>query len=177
MSLGLSRDKVLLVPHDPEWQKTYAAEERLLKRILDTDNLVGMHHFGSTSIPGIMAKPLMGILLEVNDLKKIPEWDAVLAKHGYQLRESDEQHYLYAKGPEHNRTVHLHVAKKGSEYADISLLFRDYLRQKPAIAKSYERVKINLAQKYASDRRKYTSGKDPFIKKIIAQAKKDATKS
>ncbi|HZP55529.1 MAG TPA: GrpB family protein [Candidatus Saccharimonadales bacterium] len=170
MSLGLHRARVKLVPHNPAWAEIYKEEEKLLRHTLTGTNLIDLQHVGSTSIPDILAKPLMGILAVVKDLKKVIEWQPALESNGYQLRENDKIHLLFAKGPERKRTIHLHIAEQGSEYAAVTVLFRDYLRKHPEVAKQYEDLKIELAKKYADNRKLYTSSKDEFIKKVLKKA-------
>jgi|SRR5665213_1284579 len=170
MSLGLHKEKVKLVPHNPKWASLYDAEEEKLWSLLD-DNVVDIQHVGSTSIPGIVAKPLMSILITVKDLSSAKLWAAQLANEDYHIREDDERHLLYAKGPDDKRSYHLHVAPAGSEYAGITVLFRDYLRTHPAVAREYEGVKKDLAKKYADNRPEYGRNKASFIMGIVEIAK------
>ena len=175
MSLGLHRHKVKLVPHDPQWAVLYDTEEKKLWALLD-DNVVDIQHVGSTSIPGIVAKPLMSILITVKSLSVAKNWAGVLSKEDYHIREEDERHLLYAKGPDDKRSYHLHVAPAGSEYAEITVLFRDYLKTHPEIAGKYETVKKELAKKYAHNRVEYGRNKAGFIMEVVEKAKEDKTK-
>lgn len=170
MSLGLHREKVKLVPHNPAWAGIYSAEESKIKDLLGKE-VIEIHHVGSTSIPGIMAKPLMSILITVKDLETAKKWAPKLAEHGYHIREDDERHLLYAKGPDHSRSHHLHIAPTGSEYALVTLMFRDYLRTHPDVAKEYEKLKLELAKKFANNRPEYGRQKADFIIKIVNKVK------
>jgi GrpB-like predicted nucleotidyltransferase (UPF0157 family) len=165
------------VPHNPVWLELFAEEQKNLRRILRGDNLVDIQHVGSTSIPGIAAKPVMGVLAIVKNLPKAKERRSVLEANGYHFREDFPENLLFAKGPEHHRTVHLHIAEQGSDYADITLLFRDYLIAHPKVAKKYEEFKKELAAQYADERKKYTAAKDRFIKEVIKKARAEAGQS
>lgn len=177
MSLGLHREKVKLVAHNPRWAIVYQEEAVRLRELLKDENVIDIQHIGSTSIPGIAAKPLMGILLVVKDLSKVLHWQGILEAEGYHLREDRPDHVLFAKGPEHNRTIHLHIAENDSNYAETALLFRDYLIAHPEVARQYEELKKILAKKYAHERRKYTSSKNDFIKKVLKTAEAELKRS
>lgn len=176
MSLGLSRDEVKLVPHNPAWTVKYEEEKLHLLVVLDNDNLVDIQHIGSTSIPGIAAKPTIGILVRVKELSNIKSHLESLNSAGYVLREDQPDHLLFTKGPDDNQIMSLKITSKNSEYGEVALLFRDYLLAYPKAAKEYEQIKIELAKKYPKDRNKYKIGKDKFMKDVIRQARADKAK-
>jgi GrpB-like predicted nucleotidyltransferase (UPF0157 family)/isopentenyldiphosphate isomerase len=176
MSLGLHWQKVKLVPYDPKWAQIYKDEEAQLRRILAGDNLVNIHHIGSTNVPGIESKPVMGILITVKDISKAREWNEELENSDYVLREDEPGHLLYTKGPDENQTMSLKIAEADSDYAKFPLLFDNYLRQNPHAAKDYEKLKKELAKKYPNDRQKYTAAKHPFIRKVIKDSKTKSEK-
>ena len=160
------------MPYDPQWSKIYQAEGAEIRKITAGDNLAGIYHIGSTNIPGIMSKPLMGILVTAKDFAKARGWNSTLGANGYTLREDEADHLLFTKGPDNNQTVSLKVAQADSNYARAPLLFDRYLRSHPEVAREYEQLKIKLAKKFPNDRQKYTAGKDPFIKNVIKGAEK-----
>jgi GrpB-like predicted nucleotidyltransferase (UPF0157 family) len=171
VSLGLGLDEVKLVPHNPLWEIRFLEEKEQLKQLLGGDNLVDIEHIGSTSIPRIAAKPLMGILLIVKDFKVARAWKPLFEKNGYHHREDEPDHLLFAKGPDHKRTVHLHIAEQGSEYVNLALTFRDYLISHPKVARQYDSLKKSLAAKYPDNREQYRHGKNEFIRNILAIAR------
>ncbi|HEU5005045.1 MAG TPA: GrpB family protein [Candidatus Saccharimonadales bacterium] len=172
MSLGVHREKVRLEPHDPNWALAFDKEKDELQKLLkNSSNIEEIMHVGSTSIPDIMAKPLLDILMVVKDLDEARSWVPVLEAADYHLRDDMSDHLMFAKGPEDNRTVHLHVGQKGEEYIDVTTLFKEYLLKNPAAAKDYEKLKIKLAAKYPNDRKSYSPAKKDFIQNVLKAAK------
>lgn len=175
MTIGVHRGKVRLELHDPAWGTAFQKEKADLVSYLDPENLVDIHHVGSTSIPGLMAKPLIDILMVVRSTEKARRWVPLLEKHDYHLREDVPDHLMLAKGPENNRTVHLHIGEWEEEYVNTTVLFRDYLMSHPKAAADYEKLKKTLTARYADDRKSYSASKKDFIYRVIqaAQAGKD----
>jgi GrpB-like predicted nucleotidyltransferase (UPF0157 family) len=172
MTVGVHRGKVRLEPYDPSWVEEYEKEKKRLGAILDKSNILAIHHVGSTSIPGIVAKPLIDILIVVRSTKKAREWIPLLESHGgYHLREDIPDHLMLAKGPEENRTIHLHIGEWEEDYINTTVLFRDYLVNQPQAAAEYEKLKKMLAVKYANDRKSYSAQKVSFVQRVIKAAK------
>ncbi|HET7529021.1 MAG TPA: GrpB family protein [Candidatus Saccharimonadales bacterium] len=170
MTVGVHRGKVRLEPYDPAWAKAFQDEKAELESYLDRKNIIKIYHVGSTSIPGIMAKPLIDILMVVKSTKQAKDWAPRLETHGYHLREDVPDHLMLAKGPEYNRTVHLHIGEWNEEYVNTTVLFRDYLITHPKAAADYEQLKKGLAGRYADDRKSYSASKKDFIYKVIQAA-------
>jgi GrpB-like predicted nucleotidyltransferase (UPF0157 family) len=172
VSLGLHREKVKLVPHNPAWAARFLEEKEQLEKFLKDDNLVDIEHIGSTSIPGIAAKPIMGVLVIVKDLTfAAKKWKLLLENNGYRFLEKTEDHLLFVKGPDHGETAHVYVAQQGSEYVNLALAFRDYLISHPKVARQYDSLKKSLAAKYPDNREQYRHGKNEFIRNILAIAR------
>jgi hypothetical protein len=130
-----------------------------------------VHHIGSTAIPGIHAKPVLDILLEVFPAPlEAPHLEA-LGQLGYEYRGESgiAGRQFFRTNP---RTRHLHAFKLDSSEVHRHLLFRDYLRAHAMEAKRYEALKLELASRFAHDREAYTNGKDALIRELLAAAER-----
>lgn len=171
--VGLKRGTVRLVPYDFHWKKEFKEERKILKKVLG-DKAVDIQHVGSTSIPGMRAKPIIDISVGVKSMRGsenlIPLFEAV----GYEYRPNfggADIQLLFVRGEEKNRTHYIHVMKYKGSIWNNDLLFRDFLKTHKDWAEKYSLLKENLANKFANDRGKYTASKAEFIHKIIELAK------
>ena len=116
-----------IVEYDPEWPRLYAREEQRIRSTLG-DRVVRIEHAGSTSVPGLPAKPLIDIVLEVPNSADEPSYVPDLEAAGYRvvIREPEWFEHRVFKGPDTN--VNLHTFTAGCEEVDTMLLFRDHLR-------------------------------------------------
>jgi len=162
--------QVMLVEHDPEWPKQFAREAERIRAVLGY-RVLRIEHVGSTSIPGLVAKPIVDILLVVADSADEPSYVPALERAGYvlRIREPDwHQHRLF-KGPETD--LNLHVFASGSIEIERLLLLRDHLRKHPEERQAYAQAKHLLAKrtwKYVQD---YADAKSEVIEGIIARAR------
>ncbi len=165
---------IILEESKPEWFDYYVEEE---KRIFDAIGvyIFRIHHFGSTSVPGLLAKPTIDILVEIalnsNEEKII---DA-MQNAGFLYSEKQENpapHMMFMKGYAETgfvgQAVHVHVRFPGDWD---ELYFCEYLRRHPEIHKEYEQLKIELKKHFEKDREAYTNGKSSFIERITALAR------
>ena len=165
---------IQLTPHRDAWRDWYAAEARHWQQLLH-GHIRAIAHIGSTAIPGIWAKPIIDILIEVADAATLQNAANILVAHGYLQMSASDTRISLNKGytPEGfaERVFHIHLRLPGDhdEY-----YFRDYLREHPAIAKQYEALKLSLWKPYEHDRDGYTNAKGDFIRAITARAKKNA---
>ncbi|MFA5645271.1 MAG: GrpB family protein [Candidatus Ratteibacteria bacterium] len=168
-----------IVPYNPLWKEMYQKEARFLQETF-FGTIVRTEHFGSTAIPGLAAKPVIDILVELisfntAEKKVLPVLQSL--GYGYNwISNIPPGHIMCMKGYKENQeeTVrfHLHMAPaKHPIWKD--LLFRDYLLKNPEIAQKYEDLKYRLAEKYHYDREAYTEGKSPFIKSIMKHTCKE----
>ena len=137
------------------------------------DAAADIQHVGSTSVRGIRAKPIIDIAVAARDMEKIREKIPALAAAGVIFRGEDHPgEYLFVMGDfaADTRTHHIHVcAAEGKDWRNY-LNFRDYLNAHPDRAADYDRLKGELAEKYALDRGSYTAGKAEFIAGILREA-------
>ncbi|MDI3288700.1 GrpB family protein [Polyangium sp. 15x6] len=162
---------VHLVPYDPTWPAQYAAEEAKIRAALGDAALV-LEHVGSTSIPGISAKPILDILLAVSDSADEDAYVPALTAQGYRLhiREPDWEQHRLMKGD--NPLVNLHVFTVGSKEISRMLGFRDRCRNHPEERRLYEETKRDLAARTWRYVQHYANAKGEVVEAIIARALK-----
>ena len=170
--LGLKRGTVTLRPHETEWETAAAETVGMLKTIFGS-LAVDIQHVGSTSVRGIRAKPIIDIAVAARDMEKIREKIPALEAAGVVFRGEDHPgELLFVMGDfaADTRTHHIHVCPaEGKDWKNY-LNFRDYMNAHPDRAAAYDRLKGELAAKYADDRASYTAGKADFIAGILAEA-------
>ena len=160
---------IILVEYDPVWAENFAREARRINAALG-DRALRVEHVGSTSVPGLMAKPIIDILLVVADSADEPSYVPALEAAGYvlRIREPDwHQHRLF-KGPDIN--INLHIFTQSSEEIRRTLLLRDWLRTNEADRELYARTKRELAIKKWKYVQNYADAKGEVIEGILARA-------
>ncbi len=175
MMLGLNADKVRLSGYDPAWVDAYNKESVAVRKVLG-EVLVDIQHIGSTSVPGLKAKPILDILAGVVSFDRIEEIIAILENSGYTYAHwaGIPGDYTFRKGD--ITTCLLHVVAYESINWNHCISFRDILRKNSRIAEEYLSLKESLAEKYPDSREKYTDGKSKFISDILNRyEKEDAT--
>jgi GrpB-like predicted nucleotidyltransferase (UPF0157 family) len=155
--------------YDPEWPVQSTREEARLRRILG-DRVVRLEHAGSTSVPGLPAKPIVDIVLEVPDSSDEASYAADLEAAGYPLtiREPEWYEHRVFKGPDTN--VNLHVFTAGSEEVERMLMFRDRLRANAADRERYAAAKRELAAQDWTYVQQYADAKTAVVQEIMARA-------
>ena len=174
MSIKVDSFKVEVVPHEPNWRSAFETESKLIALALK-DNVVAIHHIGSTAIPQIHAKPIIDILVEVKDITKIDVQSSALEALGYEAMGEFgiSGRRFFRKGNEAGiRTHHLHGFEVGSPQIERHLAFRDYMIAHSEAAQEYSELKRKLAEKYPDNIQPYMDGKDGFIKEIDRKAAK-----
>jgi GrpB-like predicted nucleotidyltransferase (UPF0157 family) len=161
---------VLLAEPDPDWPRQYAVQQARIRAALGPRALV-VEHVGSTSVPGLAAKPVLDILLAVHDPSDEPAYVPDLEAAGYQLhlREPGWQQHRLLRGTD--PAVNLHVFPPGSEEGSRLLRFRDHLREHPEDRGLYERTKRELAARTWAVIQDYADAKSAVVEGIIARAR------
>ena len=162
-------DPIEIVPYDPEWPARFEAWRVKLAAALGP-TARRIDHFGSTSIPGLPAKPVIDIQVRVDDMTRedlyVPQIEAL----GVQLRSRDDDHRFFRPPAGKPRDVHIHVSNVGSEWSRKDLLFAAFLRQDAAARGEYLRGKEQAAARWADDRIAYTEAKTEVIASIAPRA-------
>ncbi|MDD4494601.1 MAG: GrpB family protein [Eubacteriales bacterium] len=171
---------IILNEYNPDWLEWYAEEKENLERLIDKENITRISHFGSTAVPGLMAKPTVDILIEISDDAVINELIASLSTPDYIYLHKESAptistpslHLMFLKGYLSDgfaeKVYHIHVVRSGDW--DEKLCFRDYLISHPEAAAEYAELKRNLIKDYKHYRDGYTEAKGAFIKGITEKA-------
>ncbi|MFJ9623211.1 GrpB family protein [Streptomyces sp. NPDC101181] len=161
--------KVEIVPYDPLWPVQFAALGTLLRAAL-TD-VARIDHVGSTSVPGLSAKPIIDVQISVTALTPDDPFRRPLEELGFRYRRDNpdlsKRYFREAPG---SRRTHIHVRRAGSLDEQLNLVFRDYLRSHPESSRRYARTKQELAARYRYDAQAYTESKSPFIWETLREA-------
>jgi GrpB-like predicted nucleotidyltransferase (UPF0157 family) len=169
------RFPIFLVHYDPLWPQCYEREAELLQAKLPSDVVTRIEHYGSTAIPGLAAKPTIDILAEVVSFE-VAEGVCVpiLEELGYG-HDWYNGHIAFFKGyypEEQPLKYHIHMAPAGHPVME-GLLFRDYLREHPAVAREYQELKYRLAETHHYDREGYTDAKGRFVQEVLRRAQEE----
>lgn len=175
-----SSEPVVIVPYDPEWPRTFELLREVLLRALG-DLAVAVEHVGSTSVPGLPAKPIIDIDVVIrsrDDLRDVVQLLAVLGyRHQGDIGVPGREAFAREGGdaprdgggrrwPAH----HLYVCASDSKELRQHLVFRDWLRSNPAAVTEYAMLKRHLADVYGDDRDGYSDAKTDFIEAALKEA-------
>jgi GrpB-like predicted nucleotidyltransferase (UPF0157 family) len=165
-------DDIQIVPYDPAWPGLFEAEAQRLGAALDSGQVLGIEHFGSTAVPGLAAKPIIDILIAVGSLKraKATMIEPILALgYVYWAENPKRDRMFFVKGmPPYGerRTHHIHITGLDGEMWCRRLPFRDHLRANPDEARRYEALKYDLARRYPTDRDGYSEAKTDYVEGV-----------
>lgn len=163
---------VEVVPHNAHWRDAFEAEAKHVAAALG-ENVVAVHHIGSTAIPNIYAKPIIDLLVEARDITEVDEQSSAMETLGYEVMGEygiPGRRYFRKDNREGIRTHHIHAFEAGSAEAERHKAFRDYMIAHPGDAQSYSELKRKLAQEHPQSIDAYMDGKDGFIKEIDQRA-------
>jgi GrpB-like predicted nucleotidyltransferase (UPF0157 family) len=171
----MGRMKVIITAPQPDWALQFASEAVPITSALGQIGHT-LHHIGSTAITGIWAKPIIDMLLEVDDLAALDEQsDATqrLRALGYEALGAfgiEGRRYFRKTRADQIRTHHLHAFARGSSGAQRHLAFRNYMNAHPDAAQAYSALKQQLATAHADDIDAYMDGKQSFVRRHEALA-------
>jgi GrpB-like predicted nucleotidyltransferase (UPF0157 family) len=167
---------IVIAPYDPTWPVMFAAEAARLRRALG-DLALRIEHVGSTSVPGLAAKPVIDIQVAVVSLERPERYRTWLAELGYthfSLGAFDLVYPFFKKPAEWPSTHHVHLCVAGSEQERDHLAFRDFLRRNPAVAAEYAALKRELAAAHdgltLESQERYSLSKTEFVRSVLARA-------
>lgn len=173
--LGLEKGRVRLMPYAPEWKLYFEREKAALQQVLGS-KILDIQHVGSTSIPGMLAKPIIDIAIAVIDFEEAKACIPFVESLGYEYKGEfgiPHRHYFVKGDP---RLFHIHMSEISSHEWQNTLLFRDYLRHHPAVAEEYAQLKQQLAMQFPQDREAYLNGKTAFVERVLQLAKVESGK-
>jgi GrpB-like predicted nucleotidyltransferase (UPF0157 family) len=161
--------RIELAEYDESWPEAFRREAEKIRAALG-DRARQIEHTGSTSVPGLAAKPIIDIVLAVPDSSSEAEYVPALEEAGYvlRIREPDWYEHRVLKPPDLG--VNLHVFSYGCPEVDRMLLFRDWLRASPSERKLYERTKRELARQDWKYVQNYADAKTAVVEEIIGRA-------
>jgi GrpB-like predicted nucleotidyltransferase (UPF0157 family) len=166
-------EEVRLHSYDPEWPIAFAAERSRLLSLLP-HAFVEIEHFGSTAVPGLMAKPVIDLLAGVRSMAAAEALTQPLVAAKYvtstEFNESLNDRKWFMRWANGHRTHHLHVVIHGSAAWQERIGFRDALRSDPSLAARYVELKQRLAAELGADREAYTDAKAEFIRSSLQGA-------
>ncbi len=155
---------IVLTEHLACWAEWFAQETELLSQFLPAGQVVKISHIGSTAVDFIRAKPIVDILAEVRADCPLTAFRVPLEQAGYVCMSERAEQISWNKGYTENgfaaRVFHLHLRHEGDHD---ELYFRDWLIEKPAVARQYEVLKLDLCERFRHDRDGYTAGKTAFV--------------
>jgi GrpB-like predicted nucleotidyltransferase (UPF0157 family) len=163
---------VEVVPHDLTWRSKFEDESKYVALTLG-ENVVTIHHIGSTAIPHIYAKPIIDLLVEVENIAKVDNCNLGMQALGYEVMGEfgiSGRRFFRKDNKTGTRTHHVHTFTARSSEVERHLAFRDYMIAHPEDAHKYSELKRKLAKQYSNDIMGYMDGKDGFIKEIQRKA-------
>lgn len=163
--------KVKVTSYDAQWIVQFKKEAKKIQAILG-DELIAIHHFGSTSVPGIQAKPIIDMMPVVRDIEKMDAFNEQMIDLGFEpFGEYGIRGRRYFRKGKDNRTHHVHMFQFDNAWEiDRHLAVRDYLRTHSEEAQAYGELKLKLAKQNPKDIEAYMSGKDAFVKELEEKA-------
>ena len=173
----VNREEVAITPYQPRWPRLFEEEADHLRDILPGSIVKRIEHFGSTAVPGLAAKPIIDMVVEVSSSDEVKrEVVPILEAEGYDYfwrptLDNDPPYYAWfikrdARG---QRTHHIHMVEADSQLWE-RLCLVDYLKEFPQEAEKYTRLKEELSRRFPNDRTAYTAAKTEFIVPLTKKA-------
>jgi GrpB-like predicted nucleotidyltransferase (UPF0157 family) len=167
---------IVVVDYDPAWPERFARSAGAIRDACGP-LVIAIDHIGSTSVPGLAAKPIIDIMPLVARFEDGFACVAPLEALGYTSRGEfgiPGRHYFSRDGDDRRPPEHVHLYMRGADEAVRHLLLRDYLRTHPERAAAYAALKRDLAARFRDDREAYTEAKSDFILETVALARTGA---
>ena len=171
--LGLNSGELHLSPYREDWPALFIVEKKIIESAI-AYHVPDIQHVGSTSIPGMSAKPILDIAVAVENFEKARACIAPLVAHGYTFRGENgipRRHYLQKGEP---CTHHIQMVEETSEEWTKLIRFRDLLRADPKTAEDYRKLKLDLWERLPGDRKAYQAAKAAFIGKVLQCTDKES---
>jgi GrpB-like predicted nucleotidyltransferase (UPF0157 family)/GNAT superfamily N-acetyltransferase len=160
---------VEVVYYNPNWPAMFELEATFIRDALGA-NCLAIHHIGSTSVPGLLAKPIIDILPVVKNILEVDKTTTTMQNLGYEAKgEYGIAFRRYFQKGQNIRTHNVHIYEEGDPEIDRYLKFRDWMRSHKEDAQAYANLKMELAAKFPQDILQYCNGKDSFVASIDAK--------
>jgi len=170
MSINPEQRLIEVVPYDSNWLMQFEEEAARIKKALGS-NCVEIHHIGSTSVPGLAAKPIIDMIPVVLDISKVDSANVAMQTLGYEAKgEYGIPFRRYFQKGDSIRTHHAHIFEIGNSEIERHLKFRDWMRKYPEDREAYARLKQELAHQHPYDITAYCLGKEDFVATIDKKA-------
>ena len=162
---------VVISPYSAEWPDCFRAVRKELLAVF-APIVIAVEHTGSTSVPGLAAKPVIDVLLGARSLADVESKIESLGELGYAYVQKYEHEFparrYFVKSSAPPLRVHLHAVELGSLFWQEHLAFRNALRTDSALSSRYQSLKLRLAEEFADDKSAYSAAKGPFIRSVLA---------
>lgn len=170
--------KLVLLPYNEIWARSFSEESKRIKAVYGGE-LLNIHHIGSTSIREMIAKPIVDILVEVQDINNVDSFNNEMKKLGYVSRGENciEGRRYFIKENDNKRTHHVHVYQSGAYEINKHLAFRDYLIKNQYEAERYKDLKRNLYKDCSDNVKLYQEKKAALISELTKNALNWANKN
>jgi GrpB-like predicted nucleotidyltransferase (UPF0157 family) len=165
--------RIQISDYDPQWPEVFAREADRIRTALG-DRVLRIEHTGSTSVPGLAAKPIIDVLLVVANSGSEDTYMPALEAAGYFLRIRESNWYEHRMFNRQSVEVNLHVFSSGCPEIDRMLIFRDWLRNNASDRDLYARTKLALAQNEWKYVQNYADAKSAIIAEIMERARADS---
>jgi len=158
-------------PYDPQWPFEFEKIKKLLIEMFD-ENIVYIEHVGSTSVPGMKAKPLIDVLMVVKDIDDCKNQSEKITSLGYKMRENvlEDNSLLFEKFSGNEKVENIHVFTNGAPKINQFIDVRDYLRTHSERAEAYGNLKEKIQQEHPDDYFAYRPKKADFLKETVRLA-------
>ena len=165
--------KVTVVDYNPEWPQMFECESEIVSNVLD-DRVMVIAHFGSTSVPGLAAKPIIDFCVILKDQKMAPEAIDLLGELGYWVKKDWNNRTVLRRSDTDEQQFNLHLGwPETIPEVKGNLMFREYLRDNPSMRDQYGKIKREAADSFPDDIGEYYNAKNPIIKQIMENAQED----
>ncbi|SDK85926.1 GrpB domain, predicted nucleotidyltransferase, UPF0157 family [Nocardioides sp. YR527] len=166
-------DRIVVVDHSPQWARSFESARSLVEPLLAEHLVRPVEHIGSTSVPGLPAKPIIDMLAVVSSYEAVgsslPALEDVAWVAAPEPSDVEQRKWSWCSPSIALRTHHLHVVEESSEGWPTWLAFRDHLRTNAEDRETYAAIKRRLASADDEDRPAYRAGKAPFITSVLAR--------
>ncbi|WP_413381918.1 GrpB family protein [Alkalihalobacillus sp. 1P02AB] len=175
--IGINKGEVKLVAHSTDWSTIFNEEKKLLHSLIG-EHIQDIQHIGSTAINGIAAKPLIDIVVGVQTMADVEQFDTEKLKaigyyHLHRVKLDKKEVFAKFSNLETLTKTHiLHIVEYQDEWWNQHIFFRDFLNRHPEVAKEYETLKKTLAFKYPNNERAYTDEKKAFVDDVLNNMEK-----